>query len=401
MDPPAKPRKRFSSVFWRTLLALLLVLLLLKWGVVDGYEVRGNSMEPLLRDREGAPDRIAVFKRHYDLFEPERFDLVVFDRPLGDADPALASDLAGGLFVKRCVGFPGEKLLIRDGDVYVAPAGGGFGEAEPVLRPLDVLLGMLQTVSRLDPSAPGAEWLLPPQAAAAGAGDGGVDLDGRDEPGRGACIGFADVVRDDWIDAQGVLQRGGVAVNDVGLSFRARALDPAAEIRVELHEAGDTFTAILPVGAPPRIVRQRGLGEDEALAEGSAPCLLPEQDAAILFLNADDRALLLVNGAVVLETRYGRNTPVDGFPENAPALGVRNGRARFSEVEVLRDVHYSEYGCRHGVGEPYAVPEGEYFLLGDNSGNSRDSRHFGSVPRSCFAGRPFLIFRPASRFRFL
>ncbi|MBI4880380.1 MAG: S26 family signal peptidase [Planctomycetes bacterium] len=137
------------------------------------------------------------------------------------------------------------------------------------------------------------------------------------------------------------------------------------------------------------------------LAEGSAPCLVPEEEAAILFLNADDRVLLLVNGAIAIEKRYGQNTAVDGFPENAPALGVSNGRARFKDIEVLRDVHYSEYGCRCGVGEPYAVPEGEFFLLGDNSSNSRDSRHFGSVPKSCFAGRPFLIFRPASRFRFL
>jgi signal peptidase I len=38
------------------------------------------------------------------------------------------------------------------------------------------------------------------------------------------------------------------------------------------------------------------------------------------------------------------------------------------------------------------VPEGEYFVLGDNRDNSLDSRYWGFVPRADILGGPLLIY---------
>ncbi len=66
----------------------------------------------------------------------------------------------------------------------------------------------------------------------------------------------------------------------------------------------------------------------------------------------------------------------------APAFG-------FSQMRygVLEDEEYS------------VIPEDHYFLLGDNSGNSRDGRYFGWVPNEHLVGRVFSIWWPPSSWR--
>jgi len=92
-------------VWVRDVVFALLTAVLLVVFVIQPVRVEGTSMEPRLHDQE----RIFVNKFIYRFEEIQRGDVVVFWYP---RDPNKS-------FIKRVVGLPGERVLIRDGRVYV------------------------------------------------------------------------------------------------------------------------------------------------------------------------------------------------------------------------------------------------------------------------------------------
>lgn len=108
----ARPRQRHVHslrseirVWARDLLIAIGLALVIIVFLYQPVKVEGTSMAPLLSDQE----RIFINKFVY-RFEPiERGDVVVFWYPLDRTKS----------FIKRVVGLPGERVLIRQGVVYV------------------------------------------------------------------------------------------------------------------------------------------------------------------------------------------------------------------------------------------------------------------------------------------
>ncbi|MFO0425692.1 MAG: signal peptidase I [Planctomyces sp.] len=83
--------------------------------------------------------------------------------------------------------------------------------------------------------------------------------------------------------------------------------------------------------------------------------------------------------------------------QNRWAIGIRGDGVRVEELQMYRDVYYTPGRRRNAVESPYRVPEGNYFVQGDNSPVSSDSRNWAQpcVPHKMLLGKPFIVHLPS------
>jgi signal peptidase I len=113
-----------------TIAGAIAIVLLVKAFVVNPYRIPSSSMEPTLHCSQPAPgcevdslgpidlsDRVLANRFLYRLRDPRRGEIVVFETP----PAAQVKCGAGGTFVKRLIGLPGDtvEVRLRQGDGYV------------------------------------------------------------------------------------------------------------------------------------------------------------------------------------------------------------------------------------------------------------------------------------------
>ena len=125
-------------------IAVAAVLAIKAW-VVNPYRIPSSSMEPTLHCATPEPgcqadasDRVLANRFIYRFRDPKRGDIVVFETP----QRAIERCGAGGTFVKRLIGTPGDTISMRGGVLQVngqrvdepyvngGPPGSGLHEAD-------------------------------------------------------------------------------------------------------------------------------------------------------------------------------------------------------------------------------------------------------------------------------
>lgn len=71
------------------------------------------------------------------------------------------------------------------------------------------------------------------------------------------------------------------------------------------------------------------------------------------------------------------------------------------EDPVISKIYYYNRGDYGQEGQVIKVPEGQVYVLGDNSGSSHDSRFWGFVPEPNIIGRAEFVYWPVTRLRFI
>jgi signal peptidase I len=129
------PRPLRTVVDWGLTITLAAGgVLVFQAEVAKPYRIPSASMEPTLHCAKPASgcsgrvsDRVIANRLVYRFHDPRRGDIVVFKAPVR----VEAACDAGGAFVKRVVGLPGETVSMRKGHVFI----NGRQLNEPYLRP--------------------------------------------------------------------------------------------------------------------------------------------------------------------------------------------------------------------------------------------------------------------------
>jgi signal peptidase I len=85
---------------------------------------------------------------------------------------------------------------------------------------------------------------------------------------------------------------------------------------------------------------------------------------------------------------------------------IKDGKI-YINGEILNESSYlSESVITNGgsyihEGQSISIPEGEYFVSGDNRPNSSDSREFGPISKDRIKGKAWIVYFPFSEFRFV
>lgn len=91
---------------------------------------------------------------------------------------------------------------------------------------------------------------------------------------------------------------------------------------------------------------------------------------------------------------------VVGLPNET--IEIKNGRILINGVsiqkpEILTKIYYYNNGDYGKEEQGVKIPADSYYVLGDNSNTSRDSRYWGFVPRKYLEGKAYKIYFPFNR----
>ena len=385
-DKPAR-RRSIPRVLFRLAVYAAVIFALVRVFIfhdVEAFRVSSSSMEPTLVGGEDYGDNILVNRLSYTLGNPERWDVAVFQFPPGRKG---YEDEKGKIYVKRIAGMPGETLYIQSGDLYVER---GPDEKPEILKKPDSLQKRLwltvYEMARL--TGPVSDY-WDTGTRFWSEKDGGLEFDGSD-------------VKSDTRFLHTVLDKASHTVGDLYIGLDVRVEEGTGGISIFLQE--DDYTTfelrLASEGTPAHIwmpvVQISGIN---SIVTG-LPRLEPGTTHHIEISNVDDTVTFKFDDKVIHTSDYTENHPYL-FAEPEIKISAKGVRTRIENITIKRDIYYTgdapDGRYADGPHNAIHIPEDSYFMLGDNSALSADSRVWGCVPRENLIGRAFLIFHPFSR----
>ena len=368
---PARPKAHGPMAENLEAIVMAVVLaVLLKYFIIEAYKIPTGSMQPTLVGDESSQvqDRILVDKLSYYLRAPKRWEVCVFRYPLDRSKS----------FVKRIVGVGPEELRIRFGDIWHRQPEEPW---EVLRRPRSVQrsawkridsdpTGLWQPLWEAIATKPGLDWEI----------DGG-NIDARGSGTAQFRSGSPSII-DDYLHGYPeplalLIQRAGKRsgnnmVGDLRLEGEITAMSGTRSVAIVFKEGKRNYRFMLPgpessdTAAP--WIDADGLDSRSDDPAGPEPWRLPAGQAVRFAVqNMDDLLEIEIEGEIVAAI----DIDPAAVQSSSIYIEIEGEGGAIRDLRAYRDIFYTSNGTR-----TIEIPEGHYYMLGDNTQESCDSREW-------------------------
>ncbi len=357
--------KAFFQDNLQMILWVLIAVFMLKILFIESFQIPTTSMEPTLVGDPRCGDRILVNKIIYQYQELQRWDVIVFQYPLNQSIS----------FIKRLVGLPGENLSIKNGNIYIN---------EKILRKPPSIQKLLQySIFDLSKNAYEEYWIT--QEKNWNYSNKELKLVTEDLSFltySKSIVNEFQPFQDDYFYNRKNPARivgGSHRVGEIELDF---SVLPKKNGTVVSQLRSGNFRWMLELSCDPKqsshIFQYLGESTEPSLDIVSPIFLSSLQISHIRFQNFDEMLEVFVNQEKIFELDYALPLKESSniTYEVSIKLGGKSGEFVFSNIRLYRDIYYSAQRYLWSGVENWQIPSGCYFVLGDNSSDSVDSREW-------------------------
>jgi len=363
----------------------------------------------------GNGDRILVLKCLYQFFEPKRWDVVVFKNP---NEPKIN-------YIKRLIAKPGETVEIIDGDIYID---GEIARKPPKAQQelwMPVYNNDMQPVRPNQGVFNGHRWQQPFRAT-----EGSNWQVDPENSTQFVLDSDADKINTLFYDTNlGNDFKSTYAYNNIS---DYRNMEFCSDLKVSLHAQWQNKNASVGAGLSKYDTKYKAMvsadgqmtisadidGETTTLAEKKINPPTAGKTVAIEFINVDHKLIFNFDDEKLsFDLGADANSAGEIKPQKQAKLEIYgSGKVMLSHLCIERDIHYlSVSGDNrttnpHGqaICGPFELDKDEFFVCGDNSANSYDSRLWetegignngrffrkGVVPREYLVGKALFVYWP-------
>ena len=379
-----------------------------------GYYENPNTVVPLSKG-----DRILVLKCIYQFAEPKRWDVIVFKNPIDPKEN----------YIKRLIAKPGETIEVVDGDIYI----NGILARKPAKVQEEMWMCVYnndyQPIRLTEGRFNGHPWRQPFTN----------DRDSQwkynrirpteftlESPAEITNVMFYDTRKGN--DFRAVYAYGDPQFyhnipycSDLMMNYYATFQSDGGTVGIGLTKYASLYKAYLNLsGESCEMIIEKvdTLGQTAELVRKEISPPAPGKTFSVRFSNVDHELIFEIDKEkLTYDLGTDRNDAGERLSDIEPrALICGSGNLTLSHVALYRDIHYlstrpdsRQPVDRAGENNPFTLGENEYFVMGDNSPDSADSRlwtiegignngnkyRMGIVPRDYLTGKAFFVYWPS------